>query len=121
MRSAFLEFFRAAAIEDDLLAITKLGEDDSERARLKAQIAALESGDPRAIISLAGVNLPDDAEMPSELLAQLPDSATLAEAANELRAKLAELAGANRSEPLAEASPPIGSRGAHRAGSEFPA
>ena len=49
-----LGVFQGGAIEDDLLAITKLGEDDSERARLKAQIAALESGDPRAIISLCG-------------------------------------------------------------------
>ena len=68
-----LGVFQGGAFEDDLLAITKLGEDDGERAQLQAQIAALESGDPRAILRLAGMDLPGDAEIPSELLAELPD------------------------------------------------
>jgi tetratricopeptide (TPR) repeat protein len=86
-----LGVFQGGAFEDDLLAITELGEDDGERVQLQAQIAALESGDPRVILRLAGMDLPDDADIPSELLAQLSDSAKLKEAANQLRARLAIL------------------------------
>jgi tetratricopeptide (TPR) repeat protein len=72
-----LGVFRGGAFEDDLLAITDLGEDDGERAQLQALIAALESGDPSAI--------------PPELLAKLPDASKRKEIANELRAQLANL------------------------------
>ena len=90
-----LGVFQGGAFEDDLLAITKLGEDDGERAQLQAQIAALESGDPRAILRLAGMDLPDDAEIPSELLAQLSDSAKLAESRQSASRQIGKLAGAN--------------------------
>jgi hypothetical protein len=49
-----LGVFQGGAMEDNLLAVTELGEDDGERAQLRARIAALESGALRAILRLAG-------------------------------------------------------------------
>ena len=53
-----LEDYQGTLFEDNLLAITKLGDNDEERAKLGVKrIAALESGDPRAILRIAGIDL----------------------------------------------------------------
>jgi tetratricopeptide (TPR) repeat protein len=85
-----LGVFQGGAFEDDLLAITELGESD-QREQLQALLAALDSGDPRVVLRLMGVEIPDDAEIPAELLAQLTGNPELQEHVEQLRAQLASL------------------------------
>ncbi|MFT5324845.1 MAG: tetratricopeptide (TPR) repeat protein [Planctomycetaceae bacterium] len=87
-----LGVFQGGAFEDDLLAITGLGEaDDSEqRAQLQTILTAIESRDARAILPLLGGEIPDGVEIPDELLAQIPWD-ELESQADELRAQLAAL------------------------------
>ncbi len=85
-----LGVFQGGAFEDDLLAITELGESD-QREQLQALLAALESGDPRVLLRLMGVEIPEDAEIPAELLARLKGNPELQEHIEQLRARLASL------------------------------
>lgn len=89
-----LGVFQCGAFEDNLLAITGLGEwtgEDSDREQLQALLAALERGDPRVLLQLIGMELPEDAEIPPELLAQLQDkeSPALQDHIQQPRAQLA--------------------------------
>ncbi len=72
-----LGVFQGGAFEDDLLAITELGEIDhsKERKRLESFLAALESGDQRTALRMMGTNIADDAEIPTELADQLSGTA----------------------------------------------
>jgi len=83
-----LGVFQGGAMEDNLLAITELGESD-EREQLQALLAALDSGDPRVILRMMGMEIPDDAEIPAELLAQLTENPELQQHIEQLRAQLA--------------------------------
>ncbi len=85
-----LGVFQGGAFEDDLLAITGLGESD-EREQLQTLLAALESGGPRILLRLMGVEIPEDAEIPAELLAQLSGNPELEEHIEQLRVQLASL------------------------------
>jgi len=85
-----LGVFQGGAFEDDLLAITELGESD-EREQLQALLAALDSGDPRVVLRMMGMEIPDDAEIPAELLAQLSGNPELEEHVEQLRAQLASM------------------------------
>ena len=85
-----LGVFQGGAFEDDLLAITELGESD-QREQLQALLAALDSGDPRVVLRLMGMEIPDDAEIPAELLAQLTGNPELEKHVEQLRAQLAGL------------------------------
>ena len=86
-----LGVFQGGAFEDGLLAITQLGESGNERTQLQALLTALESGDPRGMLRMMGMELPDDAEIPQELLAQLTGNPAFNDRVNELRAKLASM------------------------------
>ncbi len=87
-----LGVFQGGAFEDDLLAITGLGESDTSEQRTKLQtiLTAIESRDARAILPLLGAEIPDGGEIPDELLAQLPWD-ELESQADELRSQLAAL------------------------------
>jgi tetratricopeptide (TPR) repeat protein len=85
-----LGVFQGGAFEDDLLAITELGESD-ERKQLQAQLAALDGGDPRVVLRLMGMEIPDDAEISAELLAQLKGNPELEKHVEQLRTQLAGL------------------------------
>src|SRR5262249_47969980 len=65
-----LGVFQGGAFEDNLLAITKLGESD-ERQQIQAMLAAWDRGDARAVLRLMGREVRDDAEIPTDLLAWL--------------------------------------------------
>ena len=84
-----LGVFQGGAFEDDLLAITELGESDSQREQLQALLAAWDSGDPRVVLRMMGMEIPDDAEIPAELVAQLTDNPELQQHIEQLRAQLA--------------------------------
>lgn len=86
-----LGVFQGGAFEDDLLAITELGESEEERKKLEALLAALESGDPRVVLRAMGTELPDDAEIPAELLAQLTKNPELEKHVEQLQAQLADM------------------------------
>ena len=86
-----LGVFQGGAFEDDLLAITELGESDEKRKQFKALLAALESGDPRVILGMMGKELPDDAEIPAELLAQITGNPEFEKHVEQLRAQLANM------------------------------
>lgn len=85
-----LGVFQGGAFEDDLLAITQLGERD-DREQLQALLAALDSGDLRVVLRWMGIELPDDAEIPAERLAQLWENPELAKLVERLRAELAAM------------------------------
>lgn len=88
-----LGVFQGGAFEDDLLAITGLGQwrsDESDRARLQALLTALECRDPSRLLSLMGMELTEGAHVPPELLAQLQNGPELAGKIEALRAQLAE-------------------------------
>ena len=86
-----LGVFQGGAMESELLAITELGESDEERKQLEALLAALESGDPRAILGMMGKKLPADAEAPAELLVQLTGSPEFEKHVQQLRSELANI------------------------------
>ncbi len=86
-----LGVFQGGAFEDDLLAITELGTREDEREELRALLAAADRGDPRALAQIAGVDLPEDAEIPAELLATLKESPEFQQHIERLRAELAGL------------------------------
>lgn len=81
-----LGVFQGGAFEDDLLAITELGEFD-ERTQLTAHLAAVEQGDLRAILRATGRSV--EGELPTEVAAQLRQA--LPAITTELRQKLAAL------------------------------
>ncbi len=81
-----LGVFQGGAFEDDLLAITGLGESD-EREQLTALLAAVESGDLRTILGTMGENI--EGEVPAEVAAQL--RAALPALTADLRQKFASL------------------------------
>jgi hypothetical protein len=87
-----LGVFRGGAFEDDLLAITGLGESDTSEERAKALtiLTAIESRDARAILPLLGTEIPDGGEIPEELLAQIPWDELEAKT-DELRSQLVAL------------------------------
>lgn len=87
-----LGVFQGGAFEDDLLAITELGESDQEREQLQTLLSALEGGDPRVLPEMMGMNLPDGAELPTDLLKQITDNPKLQqEIEKKLRDHLAAL------------------------------
>ncbi len=83
-----LGVFQGGAFEDDLLAVTELGE-SGEREQLQALLAALDTGDPRVMLRMMGMEVPDDAEIPAELSAQLSGNPELERHVEQLRARLA--------------------------------
>jgi len=86
-----LGVFQGGAFEYDLLVITGLGDPhQGRREEVEAALRALDSGDPRTILRLAGADLPEGAEIPAELKAQLQGDG-LREQADELRRMLAEI------------------------------
>lgn len=85
-----LGVFQGGAFEQNLLAITNLGKND-ERKQLEARITALDSGNPRALLLMMGKVIPDDEEIPAELLKQLPATPQLVKYAKQLRALLSNL------------------------------
>lgn len=72
-----LGVFQGGAFEDDLLAITGLNQGD-ERAKLKAFLAAVESGDVRAILRAMGT--PADGELSPELVTKITNDIPRAKA-----------------------------------------
>lgn len=69
-----LGVFRGGAFEDDLLAVTGLGDPSGERQRLKAAIAGLAAGDSRALLDLGEVRDSDGTRLaPDELDALVRD------------------------------------------------
>lgn len=86
-----LGVFQGGAFEDDLLAITELGESNQEREQLQSLLSALEGGDPRVLLQMMGMNLPDGAEVPPELLQQITNNPELQQHIEQLRAQLAAL------------------------------
>lgn len=88
-----LGVFQGGAFEDDLLAITGLGEwrsDENERAQRKALLTAPGSSAPRRVLSQMSEELPEGEQVPPELLAQLQETPELEEQYQVLRAQLAE-------------------------------
>jgi tetratricopeptide (TPR) repeat protein len=86
-----LGVFQGGAFEDDLLAITGLGDhNQARREQLRSLLHGLERRDPRTILQLAGLDLPDGVDVPPEVLGQIPDSAIL-ETASKIREDLARL------------------------------
>lgn len=86
-----LGVFQGGALESELLAITGLGTDDQQREQLQALLSALEGGDPRVLLRTMGMDIPDDAQIPPELLAQLTDNPELQQHVEQLRGQLAAL------------------------------
>lgn len=83
-----LGVFQGGAFEDDLIAITGLG-DTGQREQLETLLASIESGDVRALLKQMGQEVPPDMELPAALTEQL--SPMMAELAADLRQKLAAL------------------------------
>ncbi len=83
-----LGVFQGGAFEDDLLAITELDESD-ERKQIQAALAALDGGDPRGVLRLTDIEIPDDAEILAEPWAQLKGNPEFEERVEQLRARLA--------------------------------
>ncbi|MEM9366221.1 MAG: tetratricopeptide repeat protein [Planctomycetota bacterium] len=83
-----LGVFQGGAFEDDLLAITELGESDSEREQLQTLLSALDGGDPRVLLQMMGMNLPDGAEVPPELLEEIRNKPEFQQHIEQLRAQL---------------------------------
>ncbi|MCB1875302.1 MAG: tetratricopeptide repeat protein [Chromatiales bacterium] len=99
---ARLGVFQGGAFEDDLLAITELGQwsnNDQERRQLQSLLNALEAGDPRPLLKMMGVNLPEGVEPPAELLQQLPQGEQLQGLIQQLRDQLARLPQAESDTP----------------------
>lgn len=92
-----LGVFQGGAFEDDLVAITGLG-DLGERAQREQLLADIERGDVRAVLRAVGQL--GDAEVPPELLANM--EAQLPQLAERLRAELAR-----RPAPSADAWPSL--------------
>ncbi|MEO1528223.1 MAG: tetratricopeptide repeat protein [Planctomycetota bacterium] len=86
-----LGVFQGGAMEHDLLAITELGESNQEREQLQSLLSALDGGDPRVLLQMMGMNLPDGAEVPPELLQQITNNPELQQHIEQLRARLAAL------------------------------
>nr|VFJ42528.1 MAG: Tetratricopeptide repeat-containing protein [Candidatus Kentron sp. DK] len=86
-----LGVFQGGAMEDVLLAITGLGASDGERAQLQTLLAALERGDPHALLRAIGREISDGAEPSAEQLAELLGEPEREKAIEELRARLAAL------------------------------
>ena len=89
-----LGVFQGGAMEDSLLAITGLGAgqgDQGQRGQLEALIAALEGGDPRALLAVMGADLPEGAELPPGLLTQLQADPQFHAQVQGLRDRLATL------------------------------
>ena len=89
-----LGVFQGGAFEDDLLAITGLGAwqgDPGERGQIEALIAALDGGDPRALLAVMGADLPEGAELPPGLLSQLQADPGFQAQIQSLRDRLAAL------------------------------
>jgi len=112
---ARLGVFQGGAFEDDLLAITQLGQwkgDGQQREQLQWLLTALEGGDPRALLQLIGQQLPEGAEPPAELLQQLSQSEELQGLIQQLRAQLAAMPAAapgSGAEPVTAIYPSSGS------------
>jgi|GEM_PF-258765 tetratricopeptide (TPR) repeat protein len=87
-----LGVFRGGAMEPDLLAITGLGESDvdAQREKLQAIVTAIESRDARTVLPLLGSEISADAEIPEEVLAQIPWDELQADVA-QLQQQLAEI------------------------------
>ena len=83
-----LGVFQGGAFEDDLLAITELG-DSGERLQLQSLLAAWDNGDPRAVLRLMGKEIPDNVEIPAELLARLTGNPEFLKRIERLRTELA--------------------------------
>ncbi|WP_158521013.1 CHAT domain-containing tetratricopeptide repeat protein [Fuerstiella marisgermanici] len=86
-----LGVFQGGAMEDDLLAITELGESNRQREQLQSLLSALEGGDPSVLLKMMGKDLPDDAEVPPELLQQLTNDPEWQQHIQQLRDQLAAL------------------------------
>ena len=86
-----LGVFQGGAFEDDLQAVTGLGDfHQRRREELQALSRDLERGDPRAVLRLAGAEVAADAEVPAELLARI-SAEHFAVASARVRDQLAEL------------------------------
>lgn len=108
-----LGVFQGGAMEDNLLAITALDAwqpDDGERGQIESLFKALEGGDLRALMPLMGVDLPGGAEIPAEILAQLPDQAARQGLIQEFRARLSALPAAPGPDRPADSNPWSGLR-----------
>jgi len=86
-----LGVFQGGAFEENLLAITGLGQagDGSEREALEAMRSALDSGDLRALLRALGIDLPAGAEVPAELAANLANNPAIEAKLEPIRARLA--------------------------------
>ncbi len=85
-----LGVFRGGAMEDDLIAVTDLGDAHStQREQLQTMLASVEAGDVRAMLTHAGKELPPDMEIPPALMEQLRPA--MRQMADELRHQLAQL------------------------------
>lgn len=69
-----LGVFEGGAMEDDLLAITGLGatdENDSQTEQIRQLVTALQQNDYAALARAAGLDLPEGADVPAEVIPQL--------------------------------------------------
>jgi len=88
-----LGVFQGGALEEVLLGVTGLGKTDKdpEIAKVRQMLKALQSGDLRTFLRLAGIDIPEDVELPEEIAQQFLQQLVEDDKVKQLSEKLADV------------------------------